>query len=514
MRKSYEIFFSLVLLLLCTQIVLGQEFNKNIIGYYTSWSVYVRDYHVPDIPADKINYINYAFANISNAAGTIILGDPYADIEKWYPGDSQDPDSLRGSFHRLQILKAENPHVKTFISIGGWTWSTYFSNIALTEDSREIFAASCVDFIQEYEFDGADIDWEYPVSGGLSSNIYRPEDKENFTLLLAELRSQLDQSGDYLLTIAAPASPVIMENIEIDLIHQYLDWINVMTYDFHGPWGDPQADPVTHFNTPLYVASDDPLVEPYHSYFNLSAAIEGYLDEGVPLEKLNPGLAFYGRGYSGVPNVNNGLYQTYWGPANVGTWENGVFDYWDLNWNYINTNGYTSYWNDETKTPWVYNPNTQTMISYDDPQSIEEKGNYINSMDLGGAMFWEFSADKYAVLLNTVYEVLNDTTGTSINNDLITNDFKLTNYPNPFNPTTIISFSLTAKDAKNATLEIYNLKGQKIKTFSNLQITQFTNQQIIWNGKDDNNKKVSSGVYFYKMKAGNYLSTKKMILLK
>ncbi len=88
MRKSYEIFFSLVLLLLCTQIVLGQEFNKNIIGYYTSWSVYVRDYHVPDIPADKINYINYAFANISNAAGTIILGDPYADIEKWYPGDS------------------------------------------------------------------------------------------------------------------------------------------------------------------------------------------------------------------------------------------------------------------------------------------------------------------------------------------------------------------------------------------------------------------------------------------
>ncbi len=421
---------------------------------------------------------------------------------------------MRGSFHRLQILKAENPHVKTFISIGGWTWSTYFSNIALTEDSREIFAASCVDFIQEYEFDGADIDWEYPVSGGLSSNIYRPEDKENFTLLLAELRSQLDQSGDYLLTIAAPASPVIMENIEIDLIHQYLDWINVMTYDFHGPWGDPQADPVTHFNTPLYVASDDPLVEPYHSYFNLSAAIEGYLDEGVPLEKLNPGLAFYGRGYSGVPNVNNGLYQTYWGPANVGTWENGVFDYWDLNWNYINTNGYTSYWNDETKTPWVYNPNTQTMISYDDPQSIEEKGNYINSMDLGGAMFWEFSADKYAVLLNTVYEVLNDTTGTSINNDLITNDFKLTNYPNPFNPTTIISFSLTAKDAKNATLEIYNLKGQKIKTFSNLQITQFTNQQIIWNGKDDNNKKVSSGVYFYKMKAGNYLSTKKMILLK
>ena len=95
MKRSYKVMFLILFLLLCTQIVFGQEFNKNIIGYYTSWSVYVRDYHVPDIPVDKINYINYAFANIDNTAGTIILGDPYADIDKWYPGDSWHPDSLR-----------------------------------------------------------------------------------------------------------------------------------------------------------------------------------------------------------------------------------------------------------------------------------------------------------------------------------------------------------------------------------------------------------------------------------
>ena len=409
MRKTILFSFIVAILFSFAQSTNGQQFNKKIIGYYTSWSIYVRDYHVPDIPADKINYINYAFANIDNATGTIKLGDYYADVDKWYPGDSWEPGSLRGCFHQLQILKANNPHLKTFISVGGWTWSTYFSNIALTQESREIFAASCVDFIQEYEFDGVDLDWEYPVSGGLGSNVYRPEDKQNFTLLLAELRSQLDQAGDYLLTIAAPSSPLIQENLEIDQIHQYLDWINIMTYDFHGPWSG-ESDPVTNFNTPLYMMLDDPTPEPYYSSFNLSAAVEGYLGHGVPMEKLHASLAFYGRGFGGVPNVNNGLFATYTAPASPGTWENGVFDYWDLAQNYIDMNGYVSYWNDEAKVPWLYNPNTQNMISYDNPQSLAAKVNYIKSMNLGGVMFWEFSGDKYATLLNTVYETVNEPT--------------------------------------------------------------------------------------------------------
>ena len=406
LTKTRLLLIPLVLSLLCVRNAQTQDFDRNVIGYFTSWAVYVRDYHVPDIPADKINYINYAFANINPATGTVVLGDSYADIDRWYPGDSWEPGSLRGSFRRLQILKEEYPHLKTLISVGGWTWSTYFSDIALTDESRQLFATSCVDFIQEYGFDGVDLDWEYPVSGGLPGNIYRPEDKENYTLLLAELRTQLDQAGDYLLTIAAPASPMNRENYELDQIHQYLDWINVMTYDFHGPWGDPEADPVTNFNTPLFVPADDPLVEPYHSSFNLSAVVEGYLAAAVPRAKLNTGLAFYGRGFGVVPDENNGLYANYSGPSNAGTWENGVFDYWDLEQNYIDLNGYSAYWHDEAKVPWIYNSNTQIMVSYDSPQSIEEKVNYINSIDLGGVMFWEFSADRQGVLLDVVYETI------------------------------------------------------------------------------------------------------------
>ncbi|NQS98430.1 MAG: T9SS type A sorting domain-containing protein [candidate division Zixibacteria bacterium] len=404
------LFSALLTVVIIGAAALSQPTEKRIIGYFTSWSVYVRDYHVPDIPADMISQINYAFANIDNSAGTIILGDEYADTQKWYPGDSWHPDSLRGSFHQLQIIKANYPYVKTLISVGGWTWSTYFSNVALTEESRHIFAQSCMEFITEYTFDGVDIDWEYPVSGGLPTNITRPEDRENFTFLLEELREQLDSletanGQEYLLTIAAPANPEIIANIEVEVIHQYLDWINIMTYDFHGPWMGP-PDLVTNFNSPLYIVPEDPTPEPYHSSFNLDAAVSAYLSYDVPEGKLHPGLAFYGRGFGSVANYNNGLYADYNGPCWQGTWEAGVFDYWDIAANYQDVNGYTSYWNDDAKVPWVFNPNTGVMISYDNPASIWEKGIYINQQNLAGAMFWEFSADRDSVLLATIYDAL------------------------------------------------------------------------------------------------------------
>ena len=495
MKKIVVLFVLISIMLMSVQNTNAQQFNKNIIGYFTSWSVYVRDYHVPDIPANKINYINYAFANIDHNAGIIILGDAYADIDKFYPGDSWEPGSLRGSFHQLQILKENHPHVKTFISIGGWTWSAYFSDIALTEQSRQIFAASCVEFIQEYEFDGIDIDWEYPVSGGLESNIYRPEDKQNFTLLLAELRSQLDEAGDYLLTIAAPSSPLIRENIEIDLIHQYLDWINIMTYDFHGPWSGV-SDPVTHFNSPVYMIEDDPTPEPYYSSFNMSAAVEGYIAQGVPLEKINASLPFYGRGFDGVQNENNGLFQTYTGPASGGTWEAGVFDYWDLSQNYIDMNGYVSYWNDEAKVPWIYNPNTQKMISYDNPQSMEIKIDYIKSMDLGGTMFWEFSGDRYGVLLNTIYESINSTTYTSENQS---NWNKISIYPNPLSTSATIEFPNS--ENKKFSIIITNSSGKIVYSIINI-----TDSKIEIEKGD-----LLSGIYFVEAK-GDSIYRGKMIV--
>jgi len=379
--------------------------NKRIVAYFTAWSVYGRDYHVADIPAERITHINYAFANIS-ADGECALGDAYADIDKFYEGDSWDAGSLRGNFNQLIKLRNKHPHLKTLISVGGWTWSTRFSDAALTADSRQRFAASCVDFMKRYGFDGIDIDWEYPVSGGLAGNTTRPEDKQNYTLLMTELRRQLDalQATDgrgYLLTIAAPAGPGIHTNLEMAGLAGVLDWINLMTYDFHGAWSQ-----VTNFNAALYPASGDPTTDAQiREHFNVHAAVTAYLDGGVPAHKLVVGVPFYGRGWRAVGNAGSGLFQSHGGSAQ-GTWEAGVFDYSDIKDNYLPT--YERFVHPDAKVPWLYDASTGVMISYDDPESLTVKASYVNDRQLGGVMFWELSGDdNQGSLVSALHAELN-----------------------------------------------------------------------------------------------------------
>ena len=210
--------------------------EDRIVAYYIEWGIYGRDYQPSDIPAEKITHLSYAFANISSD-GRIAIGDPYAAIDKSYPGDTWD-QPYRGTYNQINnVLKAEHPHLKTLISVGGWTWSARFSDVAATETSRLVFAESCVEFIRAYNFDGVDIDWEYPVCCGLAGNTYRPEDRSNYTLLLAELRSQLDLASqsdgrEYLLTIAAAGGVDKLANYELASIAEQCDWVNTMAYDW------------------------------------------------------------------------------------------------------------------------------------------------------------------------------------------------------------------------------------------------------------------------------------------
>jgi chitinase len=364
--------------------------GQRIVGYFPEWSVYQRNYHVRDIPAARLTHINYAFAKIVN--GECALHDPYAAIDKAYPGDKWDAGALRGNFKQLQLLKQKNPHLKTLISVGGWTLSGPFSDVALTTATRAKFARSCVAFMLKYGFDGVDIDWEYPVSGGLEGNKTRAADKQNYTLLLAELRRQLDAQSKkdrkhYLLTIAAPAGPQTYRNLELDRIAAYLDWINLMTYDFHGGWS-----PLTNFHTALYPSSRDPTKdEAVRKGFNVDAAVKAYRAAGVPADKIVVGVPFYGRGWAGVKDVNNGLYQPRAAALPKGTWENGVFDYKDLAANYVGK--MKRFWHDEAKVPWLFDVRRGLMISYDDPESLRLRAEYVRRNGLGGVMFWELSGD-------------------------------------------------------------------------------------------------------------------------
>ncbi len=378
--------------------------GKYVIGYYPSW-VAERNVFIKDIPAHKLTHINYAFSNVTED-GKCILGDPKADVERSYSAaesvnglEDVKSAAFHGNFNQLLQLKQKYPGLKVLISIGGWSWSENFSRAAQDEASRQRFAASCIDlYLNQYKgvFDGLDIDWEYPVSGGLVPG--KPEDQKNFTLLLKELRRQLDEvsaqdNHHYLLTIAAPIGPGNIRNMELDAIASTVDWINLMGYDFHGTW-----ETSTNFNAPLFRTSTDPA----DASLNVDAALQTYLSSGVPAKKLVLGVPFYGKGWSGVPATTDGLYQPASGAA-PGTWEAGTYDFNDIQKNHLATA--KRHWDSEAYVPWLYDPKSKIFISYEDAQSLQAKAGYARDLGLSGVMIWELSQGD-ETLIDAIYQGL------------------------------------------------------------------------------------------------------------
>ncbi|HAE91599.1 glycoside hydrolase family 18 protein [Tissierella praeacuta] len=349
--------------------------GKKVIGYYTSWSAYSG--FTPDkVDATKLTHINYGFANISEDL-KVILGDSYID-----------PSNIK----KLNELKKTNPKLKILISIGGWTWSDKFSDVALTDKSRNNFANNCVDFIKKYGFDGIDLDWEYPVAGGISTNKSRKEDKQNFTLLLKTIREKLNVQGKkdgkhYVLSIAGGAGNMYIENVELWNIHKYIDFANIMTYDMHGVW-----DKYTDFNAPLYINNSSP----NYVKWSIDSAVKSWINAGFPKEKIVMGVPFFGKQYNMVNLSANGLYQTYKGGSSI--------SYADIVSKYLNKPGVIKYYHSESMVPWLYDG--INFISYENEESIEHKGEYIKSKGLGGVMIWELSNDPNKILLDKLNKKL------------------------------------------------------------------------------------------------------------
>ncbi|AWV06511.1 glycosyl hydrolase family 18 protein [Marilutibacter maris] len=388
--------------------------DKRVIGYFTQWGIYGRNYRVKHIDtsgaAAHLTHINYAFGNVRNnrcEVGRTIPsnpntgegGDAFADYTKAFSAaesvdgvaDTWD-QPLRGNWNQLKELKAKYPNIKVLISLGGWTWSRGFAEAAKPAN-REAFVASCIDAYIRGNlpvtdgaggigaaagvFDGIDVDWEYPAACGLSCGT--PEDNANFTALMAEFRRQLDAvRPGLLLTIAAGAGIDKIRATDPGAYHSYLDFINVMTYDFHGAW-----DPQTNHHSALFDSPNDPSTGDQR-FYNSNDAIEAFLSRGVPASKLNLGIGYYGRGWTGVANVDNGLYQS--GSAAQGTYEAGIED-----WKVIKNKAGTIHTDANARATWKYDGNT--FWSYDTPALITEKMNYVKAQGLGGAFFWEFSGD-------------------------------------------------------------------------------------------------------------------------
>jgi chitinase len=394
-----------------------------IIAYFPEWEVR-RPYYFKNIvtsgAAGKIAMINYAFGypGPDPKTGEIRcqMRDPAAAYQQTYTaemsvdGQADDPaQALRGHFNQIKKLKAQFPHIKIVISLGGWTDSTWFSDAALVE-TREKFVASCIDLYIHGNlpeevgaggkgaaagvFDGIDIDWEYPVQGGDSGIHNRAEDFENYPLLLKEFRRQFDRIGrpELLLTMAGPG-PGQAHQYNLPEAHPYLDLVNLMTYDFSGPWST-----ITAHHTNLFASVDDPA--PVGQRLSADATVRLYRDEfGIPAGKLVIGAAFYGKAWTGVPAENHGLYQ----PGKAAAGDNG-------NYNRLIERleqGYTSYWDDSAKAPYLYNETEGIFWTYDDPRSLAMKARYARDNGLGGVMFWEISGDDaQGSLVNAIYRGL------------------------------------------------------------------------------------------------------------
>lgn len=370
-----------MLLILCALATAQAGTAKKIVGYY--YGKGRPGYEFSQVPVQELTHLIYSHAK-PTARGDCELA--HADL---------DIPNLR----TLKALRAENPRLLVLLSVGGWSGSRYFSDVAATPSARRQFSASCLQIIEKYGLDGLDVDWEYPVTGGKRTDHKRGSDKENFVLLLRKLRSDLDAFGQerhLLLTIASTGYRNHLNDLSLEEMSDILDWFNLMGYDFNEM--QPER---TSPHSGLYAGTTPKLDADAIKYANSDAAVQWYLDHGVPLEKIVLGLPFYGQVWASVPNENEGLYEPYRGRPG----EDGTLSYREIQQSYLPF--YTRHWDDQAKVPWLYNKETRIMTSYEDPESITAKAKYVIQKHLGGMMFWDLGQDdSESTLLDTIYRQL------------------------------------------------------------------------------------------------------------
>lgn len=332
--------------------------------------------NIEEIDAEKLTHINYAFVNVQDSMAVLT---------------NLATDST--NFRKLNALKKINPDLKIIISIGGWAWSENFSDAVLTESSRLKFAKTSVDIVRQFDLDGVDIDWEYPGMRGEEGNIFRPEDKQNFTLMFKALRDELnllekEKNKKYLLTTAVGSSKAFIEHTEMGKAQEYLDYVLIMTYDYGGRNGT-----VGH-HTNLYDS------DPSGEGSSADRSIRNFMAAGVPASKIGLGAAFYGKGFEAETARNHGLGEKRIKPVQGG-------GYTKLKDTLINQAGYQKYYDKKARAPYLFNDSTKVLITYDDEKSIKDKCKYIKKHKLAGIFFWEYFNDPREYLINAIDKNLN-----------------------------------------------------------------------------------------------------------
>ena len=322
------------------------------------------------VDPNLVTHINYAFVNVK-------------DSMAWLTNLATDSINFR----MLNGLKKQNPSLKILISIGGWSWSDQFSDAVLTSSSRSLFAQSAVDLIDQYDLDGIDVDWEYPGQKG-EDNVFRPEDKEHYTLMFKEMRHRLDTLSQrtgksYLLTTAVGANQAYIDHTDMEAATAYLDFVNLMTYDYY------TVGPLAGHHANLHPTKT--------SRQSTMESIDRFRQAGVPAHKLVVGLPFYGRSWIVKSTQNQGIDQPIERVVRGG-------GYTYLKDSLQSNPRFTTYWDEAAQAPYLFDSTALQLVSYDDERSIRIKCQYVIDHELAGVMFWQYASDPKLYLLPTINE--------------------------------------------------------------------------------------------------------------
>jgi chitinase len=351
--------------------------------YFPHWG----NYHPENLPLDKLTHIIFSFTEVID-------------------NEMKFPDDTLGIMLRMLVAEKKNHrNLKVMVACGGWGGSGGFSEMSRTAETRKKFVESVGLFIKEYKLDGLDIDWEYPGMPGIG-NPFIPEDRENFTALMSDLRQELDKIGkDQVLTFAAAGWENFFPHVDLDKVMPSVTFMNMMTYDLAG--GD---DTYTSHHTNLGLVKMEDLVgTPAASKiieegdstkpWSAEKIITYCINKGVKPSQIVIGGAFYGKGWKGVPPQNNGLYQ-----LNKGPWKERN-SYATIREKREDKNGFVRYWDPIAKAPYLYNAADSIFVSYEDTVSIRLKTEYAIKTGLGGIMFWSLGSDTpYDGLVDAIYK--------------------------------------------------------------------------------------------------------------
>ena len=402
--------------------------DKRIVTYFEEWGVYERDINLSDVNGQTMTHLNYSFFDVK-ADGSVELFDPYAAQEKRFSADDQvsrtftkaeyqavDPaliaaynsdqyvitetaDSVTvisvpvgwndagpqdaGNFEQLRRFKELNPSVNLGFALGGWTLSDEFSTAFSSQPGRDRFVSDVVDIFQAYEFfNTVDFDWEYPGGGGDPGNASTSNDGESFALVLEQLHVELDAlesqtGGKYEVSIATAGGSEKLANLNLSGIDSYVDFYNVMTYDFHGGWESQTGHQAA-------MTGDA-------NNYDIMTSVSVFEEAGVDLNKVVLGAPAYTRAWGGVDDGGTFGYQQLGTGADAeGSFEAGVYDYKDIVTDVV-TGQTDLYWDDNSKAAFAYNGDEWSSI--ETTATIAGKAAYVQEKDLGGMMFWALSND-------------------------------------------------------------------------------------------------------------------------